>query len=110
MEREAEPADAGQRTLSRIFQGVEFSLVHKGHQVRCLASFELLVRTFGATPTCRQSWLEAFDRGQAPLRQCARTKHAITGRSPVLLLDDDGQLLHRSANPEGAEATVASPA
>jgi hypothetical protein len=106
MDWDAAQADAGQRKLSIIFLGVEFFVIHRGRQVRCLASFELLARAFGANATCRQSWLEAFDRGRSALHQCARMKHLISGRSPVLLLDDDEQLLVTSSIQEGADVSA----
>jgi hypothetical protein len=110
MDWDAAQADAGQRRLSIIFRGVEFYVIHRGRKLRCLASLELLARAYGAKNACRQSWLEAFDRGQPALHQCARMKHLLSGRSPVLLLDDEEQLLAlRSIHKAAETSAVDSP-
>lgn len=50
--------------LSRIVEGVEFSLADAGRSVRVVATRELLENVFGAASS-PDSWLDAYMRHQA---------------------------------------------
>jgi len=71
-----------------IIEGVEASLVTRGHVVRVIVSAEALRHHFGASLE-PNTWLETFDTNSLVIESAAKRAWAATGMATVVLQQFD---------------------